>query len=315
MPICLLLGSVLSLLSLVTYAQSTIDVQGHRGCRGLRPENTIPAFIHALELSDTTPGDTTPGDTTPGSTALRVTTLELNVVVSHDLQLVVSHEPFLSAAICTGPSGEAITATQEKQYNLYQMSYEQIRRCDCGSQGNPRFPEQQAIKASKPRLVDVIDSVEQYLRDHNRPPVQYNIETKSFPTGDGVFHPAPKHFVTLLLAVLKEKGIQERTIVQSFDVRTLQEARQMAPELRQALLVENLRGAQNNIRTLGYVPEVYSPNFRLVNQELRSYTLERGIQLIPWTVNDRKDIKKMLDLGVDGIISDYPDRVLALING
>ncbi|MGB3780771.1 MAG: glycerophosphodiester phosphodiesterase [Tunicatimonas sp.] len=294
MPVRLLLGSALSLFSLVTYAQQTIDVQGHRGCRGLRPENTITAFIHALELG--------------------VTTLELDVVVSQDQQLVVSHEPFLSSTICTGPNGETITAAQEEQYNLYQMPYAQIRRCDCGSQENPRFPEQQATVASKPRLVDVIDAVEQYLRSHNRPPVQYNIETKSTPAGDGVFHPAPKEFVELLLAVLKEKDIEARTIVQSFDVRTLQEARRMAPELRQALLVENRRGAQENIDALGYVPEIYSPSFRLVNKKLRGYTRQQGMQLIPWTVNDRSDIRKMLDLGVDGIISDYPDRVLPLIN-
>jgi glycerophosphoryl diester phosphodiesterase len=293
MRICLLVGGLLCG-SVMTNAQNTLDVQGHRGCRGLRPENTIPAFLHALSLG--------------------VTTLELDVVVSQDQQLVVSHEPFLSHLICTTPEGEKITAAQEKEYNLYQMPYEQIRQCNCGSQGHPRFPEQRAVAAPKPRLVDVIDAVEQYLRTHDRLPVQYNIETKSTPAGDGVFHPAPKEFVELLLAVLKEKAIEARTTVQSFDVRTLQEARRLAPTLRQALLVENLRGVQENIDALGYVPEIYSPSFRLVNQKLRDYTRQRGIQLIPWTVNDRKDIRKMLDLGVDGIISDYPDRVLALIN-
>lgn len=285
---------LLSLLSLVTYAPPTVDVQGHRGCRGLRPENTIPAFIHAL--------------------ALGVTTLELDVVVTQDQQLLVSHEPFLSHSICTGPDGEKITEAQEKQYNLYQMPYEQIRRCDCGSQQNPNFPEQQPIAAPKPLLTDVIDSVEQYLLHHDRPLVKYNIETKSSPAGDGVFHPAPKEFVTLLLAVLNEKGIAERTIVQSFDVRTLQEVRRRAPELPQALLVENRRGIQKNIDALGYVPEIYSPNFRLVSRKLREYTRQQGMKLIPWTVNEPDDIRKMLDLGVDGIISDYPDRVLALVN-
>ncbi len=304
MSVRLLLGSVFSLLSLMSAAQRsaaqrsaaqpTIDVQGHRGCRGLRPENTIPAFIHALELG--------------------VTTLELDVVVSQDQQLVVSHEPFLSPTICTGPNGEAITGAPEKQYNLYQMPYAQIRRCDCGSQGHPRFPEQKAVAALKPRLVEVIDAVERYLRDHDRPPVQYNIETKSALAGDGVFHPAPKEFVALLLAVLKEKGIGARTIVQSFDVRTLQEVRRVAPELRQALLVENVRGVQKNVDALGYVPEIYSPNYRLVNKKLRDYTRQQGIKLIPWTVNEPKDIQKMLDLNVDGIISDYPDRVLKLVD-
>lgn len=295
MPLRLLLGSVLSLLSLVTAAQRTIDVQGHRGCRGLLPENTVPGFIHALELG--------------------VTTLELDVVVTQDQQLLVSHDPFLSHLICTGPDGEEITAAQEKQYNLYQMPYEQIRRCDCGSRQHPNFPEQQAVAAFKPLLTDMIDSVEQYLRQHDRPPVRYNIEIKSSPAGDGVFHPAPKEFVTLLLAVIDEKGIMERTLVQSFDVRPLQEARRMALTLRQALLVGNPKGVRKNVKELGYVPEVYSPHFGLVNKKLREYTRQQGMQLIPWTVNEQEDIQKMLDLGVDGIISDYPDRVLALVNG
>lgn len=293
MRICLLVGGLLCV-SAMTNAQPTIDVQGHRGCRGLRPENTVPAFLHAL--------------------ALGVTTLELDVVVTQDQQLLVSHEPFLSPTICTGPNGETITAAQEKQYNLYQMPYEQIRRCDCGSQGHPRFPEQQAMVAAKPRLVDVIDSVEQYLRSHNRPLVQYNIETKSTPAGDGVFHPAPPEFASLLLTVIDDKGIADRTIVQSFDVRTLQEARRINPTLRQALLVENRRGLQKNIEELGYVPDVYSPNFRLVNKKLRNDTRQQGMQLIPWTVNKRAHIQKMLGLGVDGIISDYPDRVLEILN-
>ena len=314
MSVRLLLGSVFSLLSLMTAAQPTIDVQGHRGCRGLRPENTIPAFIHALELGASTLDASTPGASTLGVSTLGVTTLELDVVVSQDQQLVVSHEPFLSPTICTGPSGEAITGAPEKQYNLYQMPYAQIRQCDCGSQGHPRFPEQKAVAAPKPRLVDVIDAVERYLRDHDRPPVQYNIETKSTPAGDGVFHPAPKEFVALLLEVIKEKDIEARTIVQSFDVRTLQEVRRVAPELRQALLVENARGVQENVDALGYVPEIYSPNYRLVNKKLRDYTRQQGIKLIPWTVNEPKDIQKMLDLNVDGIISDYPDRVLKLVN-
>jgi glycerophosphoryl diester phosphodiesterase len=289
-----LFGGVLGLLSLVAMGQPTIDVQGHRGCRGLRPENTVPAFLHAL--------------------ALGVTTLELDVVVTQDEQLLVSHEPFLSHTICTGPDGEAITAAQEKQYNLYRMTYEQIRRCDCGSQGHPRFPEQQTMVTAKPRLVDVIDSVEQYLLNHNRPPVQYNIETKSTPAGDGVFHPVPKKFASLLLAVIDEKGIADRTIVQSFDVRTLQEARRLNPALRQALLVENRQGLRKNIEELGYVPEVYSPNFRLVNKKIRSDTRRQEMQLIPWTVNKREHIRKMLELEVDGIISDYPNRVLEILN-
>ena len=288
----LLSGLIFTLFS-VAQAQSTIDIQGHRGARGLMPENTIPAFIKALELG--------------------VTTLELDVVISQDSQVVVSHEPFLSHTICTDPDGETISAAEEKRYNLYQMNYDEIRRADCGSQGNLRFPEQQRISVSKPLLVNVIDSVEQYLRENNRPPVQYNIETKSSPDGDGVFHPAPTKFVSLLLDVIRKKDIADRTVIQSFDVRTLQEAQQMAPEIRQALLVENHRGVQQNIAELGYTPTIYSPYYKLVDKELRAYTRGNGMLLIPWTVNKPKAIKRMLRLRVDGIISDYPDRVIEII--
>lgn len=165
MRICWLVGLLLCTSGMIN-AQPTVDVQGHRGCRGLMPENTIPAFIHALALGDSAQG---------------VTTLELDVVVSQDQQLVVSHEPFLSHLICIGPEGEKITAAQEKEYNLYQMPYEQIRQCDCGSQKHPRFPEQQPMAAPKPRLVDVIDSVERYHRNHNRPPVQYTSKLNRLP--------------------------------------------------------------------------------------------------------------------------------------
>lgn len=254
------------------------------------PENTIPAFIRALELG--------------------VTTLELDVVISKDSQVVVSHEPFLSATICTNPDGEAIARAEEKQHNLYQMTYDEIRRSDCGSLTHPRFPKQEKIAAYKPLLTEVIDSVERYLQEHDRPPVWYNIETKSSKSGDGVFHPAPAEFVRLLLEVVWEKGIAERTIVQSFDVRTLQEAKQQAPELPQALLIENRRGIRKNLEKLGYTPKIYSPYFKLVDQKLRDYTQENGMRLIPWTVNRPQDIKKMLRLDVDGIISDYPDRVV-----
>lgn len=274
-------------------AQSSLDIQGHRGCRGLLPENTIPAFIHALELG--------------------VTTLELDVVVSKDGKLVVSHEPFLSPIICTNPEGEEITAAQEKQYNLYRMSYEEIRQCDCGSLPHPRFPEQKKMLAYKPLLVDVIDTVERYIRENKIPSIQYNIETKSSKSGDNIFHPAPKEFAALLLDVIQSKGIADRTIVQSFDVRTLQEARQMAPNIRQALLVENRRSIQKNIEELGYTPQIYSPYFKLVSKKLRDYTRQEGMLLIPWTVNQPEDIEKMIRLEVDGIISDYPDRVVEAV--
>ena len=275
------------------HAQPMIDIQGHRGCRGLLPENTIPAFIEAVDLG--------------------VTTLEMDAVISKDGQVVVSHEPFLSHVICTGPEGETITEDREKSYNLYEMTYAEISQCDCGSLKHPSFPKQQKMQVRKPLLRDVIKEVEDYVETNALPSIQYNIETKSAPEGDNIFHPKPSEFVDLLVEVIKKAGISERTTIQSFDVRTLQYAHRQYPELKLALLVGNKEDPQQNLQTLGFTPQIYSPYYRLVNTKTVSYTKEQGMKIIPWTVNETKDIQEMINLKVDGIISDYPDRVLQLV--
>lgn len=270
-----------------------IDIQGHRGCRGLMPENTIPAFIEALEIG--------------------VTTLEMDVVITKDQKVLVSHDPFLSHKICYNPQGEEITEEEEKSYNLYEMTYEEIRACDCGSKEQVGFPEQQTMEVNKPLLTQVIDSVEYYLRTHALPPVHYNIETKSLPEGDNILHPEPATFVDLLVDVLEEKGVLNRTIIQSFDVRTLQYAKETYPDIRLALLVANKDRPEENIEKLGFAPDIYSPYYLLVNEKLISYARQQNMQVIPWTINEPTEIKRILSLGVDGIITDYPDRAMALI--
>ncbi len=272
---------------------TTLDIQGHRGCRGLMPENTIPAFLKALDLG--------------------VTTLEMDVVITKDQQVILSHEPFLSHEICQTADGREITEETEQSYNLYHMAYQDVQKCDCGSKPHARFQQQQKMVAYKPLLSAVIDSVEAYLKKHKRQPVQYNIETKSDPAGDGIFHPAPGKFVELLMAVIQKKGIQNRTIVQSFDGRTLQVIRKKHPKMKLALLIENTLDPEENIRLLGFIPTIYSPDFNLVNQGLMQYAQQQGMKIIPWTANEPADIQRLLNFKVDGIISDYPDRVIQLV--
>jgi glycerophosphoryl diester phosphodiesterase len=266
------------------------DIQGHRGCRGLMPENTLPAFLRAVDIG--------------------VTTLEMDVVISRDNQVVVSHEPFMSHEICQDMEGREITAINEEKYNLYQMTFEEIEAFDCGSKVHPRFPDQEKIPAFKPLLRAVIDSVEVYLQENKLPLVRYNIETKSSLSGDGIFHPEPEVFVDLLVAVLREKKILDRCTIQSFDVRTLQVANKKYPDIPLVLLVENQEGLEANLQRLGFTPEAYSPHFQLVDQPLIDACHAQGMKVIPWTVNERKDINRMIELRVDGIISDYPDRVV-----
>ena len=279
-------------LGYVTTQGQSIDIQGHRGARGLMPENTIPAFIKALEVG--------------------VTTLELDVVISQDQEVVVSHEPYLSHLICTAPDGNPISENQEQKYNLYQMPYATIRQSDCGSLPHPRFPDQKKMVAHKPLLREVIEAAEQYVATHTLPPVQYNIEIKSTESGDSIFHPVPAVFAALVLAVIDEKEVADRVTIQSFDVRALQATHELRPNMRLALLVENTDSPQKNIARLGFTPQIYSPYFKLVNEELIDFAKTQRMQVIPWTVNEPENIKAMLNLGVDGIISDYPDRAVRI---
>ncbi|MEP6647758.1 MAG: glycerophosphodiester phosphodiesterase family protein, partial [Saprospiraceae bacterium] len=140
-------------------AQKKIDWQGHRGCRGLMPENTMPGFMKAVELG--------------------VTTLELDVVISKDGQVVVSHEPWMSSIICSHPDGTPVTKSEEKTLNLYNMDYSEIQTYDCGKRGNPDFPSQMQVGTVKPTLKMVIRSVEVFAAENKFRQPRYNIELKS----------------------------------------------------------------------------------------------------------------------------------------
>lgn len=276
-----------------------VDYQGHRGSRGIMPENSIPAFIKALDLS--------------------VDTLELDCVISKDMKVVVSHDPYLNHQICLGPDGEAIEseAVAKRNYNIYQMEYHsQIERCDCGSMGNVRFPDQAKMKVHKPLLSQVFDQMEQYMRDRGlrMKQVRYNIETKSHVDGDDIFHPKPEVFVSLLYDVLREKNMTRHVMIQSFDVRTLQVMRTVDARIPLALLVE--REDQNStepfdyrmtLDQLGFLPDIYSPHYSLVTNELVSFMHQNNVKVVPWTANNQALIDELVHLGVDGIITDYPN--------
>lgn len=268
------------------------DWQGHRGARGLVPENSVPAFLKALEFP--------------------VKTLEMDVVISQDSQVVVSHEPWMSAAICSKPDGTPVSEEEEKVSNIFHLKYAEIQQFDCGSRGNERFPEQSPMKASKPLLSEVVQQVEAYCSNQSRELPYYNIEIKSKPEWDGVFTPDPQAFARLLVEKIEALGIKSRTCIQSFDVRALQAVRQIDSTIVMALLVENTKGLDQNLKELGFTPDVYSPYYQLISGNLVKETHERGMQLIPWTVNDTTTMRGLINLGVDGIITDYPNLILGM---
>ena len=265
------------------------DKQGHRGCRGLMPENTVPAMIHALELG--------------------VTTLEMDAVITKDKHVILSHEPFFNHEISTKQDGQPVDVSEEKKFNIYQMTYFETSQFDVGMKSNPRFVKQQKLAAKKPLLSEVIDSVEQYCQLNKIPLPFYNIETKSQPITDHIFHPSPEEYVDLLMQVVNQKGISERTVIQSFDFRTLQVMSRKYPLVKTSALIEDYdkRSLEAQLGQLGFVPTVYSPHYSLVNSDLIKKCHAQNIKVIPWTVNDKPMILQLKQLGVDGVITDYPD--------
>ncbi len=283
----LLSSSILS--QTTTVIPIKFDKQGHRGCRGLMPENTIAAFKNAIDLG--------------------VTTLEMDAVITKDKQVILSHEPFFNHEITTKPDCSFVTEAEEKSLNIYKMPYEQTQLFDVGLKSHTRFPQQQKLAARKPKLSEVINVAEAYTKAKNLPPVQYNIETKCKPEADGVYHPAPDEFVELIMSVIKEKRIENRVIIQSFDIRTLQYIHTKYPDIKTAYLFEppSTKPFIYQMNELGFKPTIYSPDFRIVTSTLVKQCKDMGIQLIPWTVNDISKMKELIQLGVDGIITDYPN--------
>jgi glycerophosphoryl diester phosphodiesterase len=268
------------------------DIEGHRGCRGLMPENTIPAMMKALDLG--------------------VTTLEMDAVITKDKRVILSHEPFFDHEITTGPDGKYITEQDERNLNIYQMTYAQTQTYDVGLKPHPRFPNQRRLKATKPLLREVIDNVKAYQKLKGDHDVFYNIETKTQPATDNQYHPAPEEFVNTLMKVINGENIADRVIIQSFDFRTLQVIHKKYPGVKTAALVADAdkRTLEELLKDLGFKPTIYSPAYSLVTPELVAKCHERKIKVIPWTVNDKASIEKMKSAGVDGVITDYPNLLV-----
>ncbi len=278
------------------HSPKSFDLQGHRGARGLMPENTIPGFLKAVELG--------------------VDTIELDVVVTQDEKIIVSHEPWFNHLISTRPDGSPVTEEEEMNLNIYEMTYEETQQFDVGKKGHPSFPNQERMVAKKPLLSDVIRSVENYTEEQGLPDVAYNIETKIDPSHYGEYYPQPEKFVQLLNDLLmeldEEFNIQERITIQSFDPATLIEFHELNPDLTLAILVANRRSIQDYVDRLGFTPDIWSPNYQLVTSRLISEAHERDMKVIPWTVNTTGEMQDLLEMGVDGIITDYPDSAAAL---
>ena len=285
------------------------------------PENTIPAMLHAVKMG--------------------VKTLELDIVISGDGKVVVSHDAYMSSDFMRMPDGSDIKKEDERKIALFKMTYDSIRHYDAGSKPHPRFPDQLKMKTYKPLLGDLIDSVEAYVKANKLKPVYYNIETKLSPAGYGIYNPTPEVFVNLMMSVINKRAIKERITIQSFDVRTLQILRKAEPTVKLSLLslgkkdaLANLKtqglsaedekklkqspllsqngGLEDDLKRLGFTPHIYSPYYTSVDAEMVAKAHDLKMQILPWTVDEERDMINLVNLGVDGIITNSPDRLIKL---
>ena len=268
--------------------QYSFDLQGHRGARGLSPENTIQAFKKALDLG--------------------VNTLELDVVISKDNKVVVSHEPWLNEEVTLDAKGKNITKKDALAFNIYKNKYKKIKSYDVGSIGNPKFLEQKKEKAYKPLLSELITFAEA-----KNDQIRYNVEIKSTPKDEkNGFQPSVAEFSDLVIEQLKNAKLSlEKITVQSFDPRVLEYIHKTYPAFTLAFLTYK-NDFETNMKMLSFKPKIYSPYFILLNKEEVKRIQNKKMKVIPWTVNKKNDIVNLLKMGVDGIITDYPNIAIPL---
>lgn len=303
------LGTLASAIALAcALPAAAFDLQGHRGTRGLAPENTLAAFARALDIG--------------------VTTLETDVAVTRDGVLVISHDPFLNPDVVRDPDGAWLPA---KGPAIHALTLAELKRYDIGRL-NPasayakEFPMQQAADGQRfPTLVEVFA-----LGAANR--VRFNIETKIAPTS-GDETPDPATFARLVVEAIRGAGLTQRVTVQSFDWRTLIEVKKLAPDIATACLTietPNDDTVQRQAATPspwhaglglaqhgGSLPRLvkaagcstWSMFFRNLTRQAAAEARALGLQVLPWTVNEPADMARLIDWRVDGIITDYPDRL------
>lgn len=270
-----------------------IDLQAHRGGAGLMPENTVSAMKNSIDLG--------------------IKTLEFDLQVSGDGHVVVSHDSYFHSRYATRPDGTLIMPEDPKEY-LYTMPYDSILKYDVGLRPVSRWPEQKKVAEVKPLATNLIDFIEEYSARKGFKP-GYNVEIKSLAgEGEGVLWPDYVEFCDKCVDLLLSKNLGDRLIVQTFDVRSLEYIHENWPNVILSYLTDS---DETDIETIlgqiSFKPEWWSPNYEVVTPENVAYCHKRGIKVVPWTVDDPAEIARMVSCNVDAIISNYPDRLLAVV--
>ena len=270
----------------------TFEIQGHRGARGLLPENSIPGFVIAIREG--------------------ANVLEMDLCVAKDGNLIVSHEPWMSHTICTTPEGNAISESKERQYNLHQMSTGEIQAFDCGMALHPQFPEQRHLPVQKPTLAEVVKVTEEVPLLKSDAKIRYNMEIKHRENLEPEYCPDAVTFAKTVIAEVRRLGIEDRTCIQSFSAEVLNAVHQQAPNMTTAWLTDSDGPVTAELAKINFKPSIYSPQWEGIDANDVHDLQQQNIRVIPWTVNEAEDLFAVMQMGVDGIITDYPDRLYKL---
>jgi len=263
-------------------AQETrsIAVHGHRGSRGTVPENTIAAFEAALMAE--------------------ADVLEMDLGVTKDGVVIVSHEPKVTPERCLAPEGKKL----EKAVPIRSLTLAELKKYDCGTLLNPKFPQQIAVPGESMPTLDEVFAMVMASGYEAAAKVEFNIETKIFPY-EPELSPAPAEFARLVAEAVKKRGLEKRVMVQSFDVRTLKELKKLAPTIRTSQLTyEELVDIVPALKSAK--ADIWSPNYKWLTEEAVKEAQAAGIKVAPWTINTAKEWDAAIAAGVDAIITDYP---------
>jgi glycerophosphoryl diester phosphodiesterase len=310
LPSMIRLALVAAFLALPAHA---FDLQGHRGARGLAPENTLPGFQKALDLG--------------------VDTIECDMAITKDGVVVIHHDLWLNPETTRGPDGQWLDkrGPAVSELTFAELQQYDVGRLKPGSDYAKSFPDQQPVDGTRvPKLRDLFDLV----KKSGNTKVAFDCETKVSPH-ERTATLAPEAFARKVIAEIRNAGMAERTTVQSFDWSTLQVIQKEAPEIRTMYLTSSQtlkRGSYGGYSPwlAGFAPElhgdsvpravhaaggrIWAPNHTFLTPAMLAEARALGIVVIPWTVNEPSTIAKLLNMGVDGIISDRPDLVRIEIN-
>lgn len=273
-----------------TEAKSVI-LQGHRGCRGELPENTIEAFIKAIDTG--------------------VSSLELDVVLTADRDVLVSHDPWMSQEIMLMPDGSKIDPTTQRDLNIFEMTTDSCQTYICGAKHHNKFPDQKSAKSFKPTLKQVVEAVRDHCRQEHIPVPSFNIEVKSTLAWEGKYHPSPESYASIFLNEFLSLSIANMSSVQSFDYRILNAIHAKYPVADLIYLSERDQTIADLLAKLNFKPTGISLQHELWNTQKVKECQDNGLHMTAWTVNSEEEMNALLGIGIRDIITDYPTRMIA----